>query len=69
MMKIFICPGCGRMTAASRKKEVFCSRCGELPMERSRITFEKYAAMDDGQRIDYAKSWMYIHAAGKKNIK
>lgn len=38
-------------------------------MERSRITFEKYAAMDDGQRNDYAKSWMYIHAAGKKNIK
>lgn len=69
MMKIFICPGCGRMTAASRKKEVSCSKCGELPMERSRITFEKYAAMDDRQRADYARSWMYIHSTGKKNIK
>ncbi len=69
MMKIFICPGCGRMTAASRKKEVFCSRCNELPMERSRITFEKYAAMDDKQRIDYARSWMYIHATGKKGTR
>ena len=57
------------MTAASRKKEVFCSKCGELPMERARITFEKYAAMDDRQRVDYAESWMYIHAAGKKNTK
>lgn len=66
MMKIFICPGCGRMTAASRKKEVNCSRCGELPMERAKLTFEKFTEMDEQQRNDYSKSWLYIHQAGKK---
>lgn len=66
MMKIFICPSCGRMTAASRKKEVFCSKCDEMPMERAKLTFEKYTEMDDKQRKDYSDSWLYIHAAGKR---
>lgn len=67
MMKIFICPTCGRLTAASRKKEVCCSKCSERPMERAKLTFEAYTAMDDKQRKDYSESWLYIHAAGKKN--
>ena len=64
-MKMFICPGCGRITAASRKKEVFCSRCGELPMEKAKLTFEKYTEMDEKQRNDYIESWLYIRNAGK----
>jgi hypothetical protein len=64
-MKIFICPGCGRMTTASRKKEVTCSRCDELPMEKAKLTFEKYTEMGGKQREDYAQSWLYIHNAAK----
>lgn len=67
MMKIFICPSCGRMTAASRKKEVNCSKCNEAPMERAKLTFEKFAEMDEKQRKDYSDSWMYIHSANKRN--
>lgn len=54
------------MTAASRKKEVNCSKCEELPMERAKLTFEKFTEMDEQQRNDYSKSWLYIHQAGKK---
>ena len=61
MMKIYICPGCGRMTAVSRKIEVACSHCKERPMERVKLTFESYTQMDDRQRKDYADSWLYIH--------
>ena len=61
MMKIYLCPGCGRMTAASRKKEVYCSKCNEVLMERVKLTFEKYTEMDEQQRKDYAQSWLYIH--------
>lgn len=66
MMKIFICPNCGRLTAASRKKEVYCSKCDESPMERAKLTFEAYTGMDDKQRKDYSDSWLYIRAAGKR---
>jgi hypothetical protein len=44
-----------------------CSRCGELPMERAKLTFEKYTEMDEEQRKDYSESWLYIHSAGKRN--
>ncbi len=67
MMKIFICPSCGRMTAASRKKEVYCSKCEETLMERAKLTFENYTQMDDQQRKNYSESWLYIHKAGKRN--
>ena len=66
MMKIFICPNCGRLTAVSRKKEVNCFKCGESPMERAKLTFEAYTEMDDRQRKDYSDSWLYIRAAGKR---
>ncbi|MCI8893262.1 MAG: DNA-directed RNA polymerase subunit M [Lachnospiraceae bacterium] len=69
MMKIFICPGCGRMTTGSRKKEMTCSRCGELPMERAKLTFEKFAEMDGQQRQDYSRSWLYIHQTGRADVK
>lgn len=65
-MKIFICPNCGRLTAASRKREVFCSKCDEEPMERVKLTFEKYTKMDERQRKDYSESWLYIHGTGKR---
>ena len=66
MMKIFICPNCGRLTAVSRKKEVNCFKCGGSPMERAKLTFEAYTEMDDRQRKDYSDSWLYIRAAGKR---
>lgn len=65
-MKIFICPGCGRMTVGSRKKEMFCSKCDETEMVCAKITFEKYTKMDEQQRTDYAESWLYIHNAAKR---
>ena len=60
-MKIFICTGCGRMTAASRKKELACLKCNELPMEKVKLTFEQFSEMDEQKRADYVKSWLYIH--------
>jgi hypothetical protein len=55
------------MTTASRKREVFCSKCDELAMERTKLSFDKYAKMDEIQRQDYSKSWLYIHNAGKRS--
>ncbi|MCI8282006.1 MAG: DNA-directed RNA polymerase subunit M [Lachnospiraceae bacterium] len=66
MMKIFICPGCGRMTVGSRKKEVYCSKCDEVTMMRAKLTFKQYTAMTEEQRKDYAQSWLYIHNAAKR---
>lgn len=66
MMKIFICPGCGRMTVGSRKKEIFCSKCNEAAMVPAKITFESYAQMDEQQRQNYADSWLYIHRSAKR---
>jgi len=66
MMKIFICPKCGWLTVASRKKEVFCSKCKEVSMEKVKLTFEQYTEMDEQQRKNYADSWLYIHNASKR---
>ncbi len=61
MMKIYICPGCGWLRAVSRRKNVECYKCGESNMELTRMTYEKYAFLDEEGRKDYAESWMYIH--------
>lgn len=66
MMKVFICPSCGRMTVGSRKKEVSCSKCNEENMERAKISFQQYTAMDEQKRRDYSESWLYIHNAAKR---
>lgn len=66
MMKIFICPKCGRMTVASRKKELFCSKCDEAEMVCAKLTYEQYMEMNEEQRKDYAESWLYIHKAAKR---
>lgn len=65
MMKVFICPNCGRLTTASRRKEVTCMKCEGVVMARAKITFTKYAEMDEQQRKDYSDSWLYIHKKGK----
>lgn len=65
MMKIFICPSCGQMTSASRKKELFCVKCDKLPMELTKLSLVRFMEMDEQQRGDYAESWLYIHGTGK----
>lgn len=61
MMKVYICPSCGWLRAVSRRKDVQCFKCGELDMELTKMTYEKYAFLNESERQDYADSWMYIH--------
>ncbi len=60
MMKVFICPECGGMTAVSRRKQLFCHKCSGVQMVSPRLTYSKYIEMDGRQRKDYAESWLYI---------
>ena len=61
MMKIYICPECGWLRLVSRRKDVECHRCGAKQMTQTNLDFVKYSDMTDGERLDYAKGWMYIH--------
>lgn len=67
MMKVFICPKCGSITTVSRRKEVFCHKCGGTQMIPSKLTFAKYTQMDEQQRKDYSEGWLYIrnHTSGE----
>ncbi len=60
MMKVFICPECGSITTVSRRKEVFCHKCGGTKMVPCKLSFTKYCDMDEQQRKDYSESWLYI---------
>lgn len=61
MIKVFICPKCGWLRAVSRRKSVECFKCGENEMVPVKLAYEKYAYMSEEERMDYAKSWLYIH--------
>lgn len=65
MMKVYICPNCGWLRAVSRRKDVECFKCGEKQMELTKMTYEKYAFLNEKERQDYSESWMYIHKKGK----
>ncbi len=60
MMKVFICPECGSITTVSRRKEIYCHKCGGTIMLPSKLTFSQYSEMDEQQRKDYSESWLYI---------
>lgn len=60
MMKVFICPECGSITTVSRRKEIFCHKCGGTKMILSKLSFSQYSEMDEQQRKDYSESWLYI---------
>ena len=61
MMKVFICPGGGWMRVVSRRKDVECFKCGEAQMTLAKVDFDKYTAMSEQERKDYADGWLYIH--------
>ena len=61
MLKVYICPACGWRRTVSRRKDVECHRCGNPAMVLTKLEYEKYAAMNETERADYAKSWQYIH--------
>lgn len=61
MMKVYICPKCGWLRAVSRRKNVECFKCGNEQMALVKISYEKFAEMDEKQREDYRESWLYIH--------
>lgn len=59
-MKIYICSGCGWLRVVSRRKKVECFRCGQ-EMQQSRLTYEKYAQMNEQERDDYVQRWLLLH--------
>lgn len=61
MLKIYICPNCGWLRTVSRRRDVQCHRCGGAEMVLTKLEYKKYAAMNENERADYAKSWQYIH--------
>lgn len=61
MMKVFICPECGWMRVVSRRKQVECFKCGQWQMMLAKIDFIQYTEMNEEERKDYAKGWLYIH--------
>lgn len=66
MMKVYICPVCGWMRVVSRRKDVECYKCGEKQMTLAKIDFNKYTAMSEEERKDYADGWLYIHQKSKR---
>ena len=65
MMKFYICPDCGWIRMASRRKNVECHKCGTLPMKLTNLDMNKYSEMSEEERKDYADAWMYIHSRQK----
>lgn len=65
MLKVYICPSCGWMRTVSRRKDVECHLCGNPAMVQTKLDYEKYACMSEGERADYAASWRYIHKKGQ----
>lgn len=61
MLKVYICPSCGWLRTVSRRKDVECHKCGNHEMVLTKLEYEKYAAMSEQERADYAQSWQYIH--------
>lgn len=61
MMKVYICPNCGWIRAVSRRSDVECFKCGGQQMKLTRMSYRRYAFLDEEERKDYAKSWLYIH--------
>ncbi|MDD6481404.1 MAG: DNA-directed RNA polymerase subunit M [Lachnospiraceae bacterium] len=66
MMKIYICPQCGWIRMVSRRKEVECHQCGNKEMRLTNLDLEKYTAMTEKERSDYAQAWQYIHNKQKE---
>lgn len=67
MVKVYICPECGRMRMVSRRKEVECHKCGGIDMALTNLSMVKYTDMSEKQRQDYSEAWLYIHnRKGKK---
>lgn len=60
MMKIYICPDCGRISMASRRKTVDCVKCGRT-MSLTSLELNKLSNMSEKEREDYAQGWLYIH--------
>ena len=61
MLKIYICPECGWLRTVSRRKDAENHRGGNREMVLTKLEYEKYAAVNENERADYAKSWQYIH--------
>ncbi len=61
MIKVYICPECGWLRAVSRRKHVECHKCAEQKMELTKMSFNKFALLSEGEREDYVDTWMYIH--------
>mgnify|MGYP006874815649 CR=1 FL=1 len=49
----------------SRRRDVECHKCGNKQMRLTNLDFEKYTAMTEKERQDYADGWMYIHSRNK----
>lgn len=60
MMKIYICPGCGRISMVSRRKTVECMKC-QTKMSLTSLELSKFSNMSEKEREDYAEGWLYIH--------
>lgn len=67
MMKIYICQDCGWLRMVSRRKDVECHKCGNDRMRLSNLDLEKFSAMTEQEREDYAKGWLFIHNRHKGN--
>lgn len=50
----------------SRRKEVECHQCGNKEMRLTNLDLEKYTAMTEKERSDYAQAWQYIHNKQKE---
>lgn len=61
MMKVYICPKCGWLRTVSRRKDVECYKCGDVPMVLAKMTYDKYVGLTQEERDDYSESWLYIH--------
>lgn len=46
----------------SRRKDVECHQCDNNQMKLTNLDLEKYSAMSEAEREDYAKAWLYIHS-------
>ena len=63
MILVYVCPCCQSVRIASRRKDVFCTECGQ-EMELSDLTFLEWSEMSAEQRKTYGEQW-----CSKKKIK
>lgn len=57
MMKVYLCPKCGSIRIASRRKRVECMDCG-TEMALDKMDFLQYTEMSEDERAAYAAAWL-----------